>query len=98
MNELGMMIDMAHMNVQSMRDTLSLSKKPVINSHSNVFSLFGHPRNVVDEILDMLPRNRGVLGLSFYSAFMGDGVVSLDTYIAQVAYVIHRIGSDHVAL
>lgn len=51
MNELGMIVDTAHMNHASMMDTLRVSKKPILNSHSNLWTLNQHSRNVRDDFL-----------------------------------------------
>jgi membrane dipeptidase len=61
MNHQGMIIDTAHMNHQSMMDVVRCSKKPILNSHSNLKAFASHTRNVEDEFLDALAQNGGVL-------------------------------------
>ena len=51
MNRLGMMVDLAHVSVDTMRDVLEVSEAPVFFSHSSAWSLCNHPRNVPDDIL-----------------------------------------------
>ncbi len=99
MNELGMIIDTAHMNEQSMMDVLQYSQYPIINSHSNIQALFQHSRNVTDEFLDKLVKNNGVIWLSIYAPFISNAWnVSQEIFLEQINYVYNRIWTDHLAL
>ena len=81
-----------------MREILQQSTKPVLNSHSNLYTLHEHNRNIPDDILDLFPINGGVVGLSIYGPFISSNTeVTLDMYLDQVEYLINRIGEDHVA-
>lgn len=82
-----------------MREILQQSKKPVLNSHSNVYTLHEHPRNIPDDILDLFPPNGGVVGVSVYAPFLSNDIeVSMDMYLEQIDYLINRIGEDHVGV
>ena len=63
MNHLGMVIDLAHLSPQSMRDVLALSEQPVIHSHGGVYGVNpGHPRTLEDSTLEMIaPQRRSLL-------------------------------------
>ena len=51
MNRLGMFVDISHVSADTMRDVLSVSRAPVICSHSSAFAIDPHPRNVPDDVL-----------------------------------------------
>ena len=96
MNTLGMIIDTAHMSHAAMMEVAEISSKPILNSHANLKHFCPHPRNVEDEFLFALQKNWGVLWLSVYQTFVW--WLDVEAYLEQIAYVIDRIGSDHVAL
>lgn len=70
MNKLGMMVDLSHAGEQTFYDVLEISTKPVLVSHSNSYSLTPHFRNLKDAQLEALKKNRGVVGVNFYSGFL----------------------------
>lgn len=56
MNRLGVMIDLAHVSVATMKAALQLSTAPVIFSHSSAYQLCPHKRNVPDDVLQLVVR------------------------------------------
>lgn len=70
MNRLGVLIDMSHISAKAMDDILTISKAPVIFSHSNVRALCDVNRNVPDSILQKLKENRGIIMLTFVPYFV----------------------------
>jgi membrane dipeptidase len=61
MNRLGIMVDVSHVSRATMMEAASLSRAPVIASHSSTKVLADHPRNMDDEQLRAMRDNGGVV-------------------------------------
>jgi len=70
MNHLGMLIDVSHSGDQTFWDVINLSSKPIIASHSSVYSLVPHRRNLKDEQIKAIAKNGGVIQVNFHPGFI----------------------------
>jgi membrane dipeptidase len=70
MNELGVMVDISHVGEQTFWDIVSTSTKPIIASHSCVWNLCPHRRNLKDEQIKAIAKSGGVIFLNFYGGFI----------------------------
>ncbi len=69
-NKLGIMIDISHAGEQTVLDILSITTKPIIASHSSVYSICPQFRNLKDEQLLAIKDNGGVIFVNFYPGFI----------------------------
>lgn len=112
MNRIGVIPDLSHVAPSVMRQVLEMTDLPVLFSHSCVYELNPHPRNVPTDVIDRLPDNDGVLGITFVPSFVsrerhewvkaGEHGTPPQVTVAQVAdhcdWVRDRIGARHVGL
>ncbi len=101
--ELGILVDLSHLNDAGFWDVARLEPGPLVATHSGVHALCAASRNLTDAQLHEIGSSGGLVGIVFANAFLRpDFSERLDTPLALIAehakYVAHRIGVEHVAL
>jgi membrane dipeptidase len=101
--ELGIAVDLSHLNEAGFWDVARLDAAPLVASHSGVHALAAQSRNLTDAQLDAIGSSDGLVGIVFAVSFLrADGADDPDTpleaIVAHVRYAADRIGVAHVAL
>ncbi|MEZ4699810.1 MAG: dipeptidase [Rhodothermales bacterium] len=102
-NDLGVLIDLSHLNEKGFWDVADRSAHPLIATHSGAHALCASPRNLTDRQLDAIRASGGVVGVNFHVGFLReDGRQEADTPLQRIAdhavYMADRMGIEHVAL
>lgn len=97
MNSLGMMIDVSHLSEKGFSDVAEIAEKPFIASHSNTRKYCRNKRNLTDEQIKEIIRQKGCIGINFYPVFLTDGQ-SADIYdiIKHTEHILSLGGEDNV--
>jgi membrane dipeptidase len=106
MNRLGMLVDVSHVSKKSMLDAATLSRAPIIASHSSAKALTDVDRNMDDEQLLALKENGGVIHVCAVSRFVKSRAeldeksptATLKDYVDHIDHIVQLIGIDHVGI
>ncbi len=99
MNRLGLAIDMSHSAEKSTLDAINISEKPIAITHAN--PAFWHPakRNKSNQLLKILSKNDGMLGLSLYPHHLKDGTdCTLESFCEMAAKTVDIMGIEKVGI
>jgi membrane dipeptidase len=101
--ELGILIDLSHLNEAGFWDVARLESGPLVASHSGAHTLCPASRNLTDRQLDAIGASGGLVGIVFATPFLRpDFADDPETPLALIAeharYIADRIGVEHVAL
>ncbi len=100
MNTIGMAIDLSHCGDRTTLDALSLSKSPVLITHSVARKLNpSHPRTKTDEAIRKMAKTGGVMGIAFLRVFIRDREpTTLQHAIDHFEHIVRLVGIDYVAI
>lgn len=102
-NELGIVVDLAHINEKGFWDTVKETRMPLVVTHAGVHALCPSTRNLTDRQLAAVGESDGIVGINFHVGFLRrDGLLKaetpIDAIVRHIDYVAEHIGIDHVAL
>ena len=99
MNRIGLVIDMSHSAEKSTIDAINISQKPIAITHANPSFWYAAKRNKSDELLKILSKNDGMLGLSLYPHHLKDGTnCSLESFCEMVAKTADLMGVEKIGI
>lgn len=96
MNELEMIVDLAHISPQMIDDILARTNRPVIVSHTGVDGVYDSPRNLSDEHIQAIAENGGLIGIAFFPGAVGEG--GTPAIVQSMKHVRDLVGIEHIAL
>lgn len=102
-NEMGILVDLAHINEKGFWDVAALTTKPLVVTHTAVHPLCPSTRNLTDKQIDAVGASGGMVGVYFEAANLRRDAAPkpetpLSVLVEHITYLIQRIGIDHVGL
>lgn len=103
MEQLGMMVDVSHLNDPGFWDVAKMAKRPFLATHSDSRAVHNHSRNLTDEQFKVIRDMGGIVGINFCTMFLADvkegcREVTRDQLMAHVLHFLDLHGEDTVAL
>jgi membrane dipeptidase len=101
-NQLGIIVDLSHMNEKGFWDVERISEAPLVATHSCMHAISPISRNLTDRQLDAIKASNGIVGINFCTGFLrSDSKLRPDTPISEIVrhlcYAANRMGIDHIA-
>lgn len=96
MEQLGIVVDLAHSSKQTVQEVLAMVTRPVVVSHTGVTAVCPGPRNLTDEQLRAIAANGGLIGIGYW-----DGAVcepTIGNIVKAITHAVQVMGVQHVAL
>jgi len=103
-NQMGIMVDVSHLNEAGFWDVAQITNRPIVATHSNANALAPAVRNLTDKQLDAIRDSNGLVGINYHCGFLRkDGYskpaeTSLSLIADHLIYIADRNGIDGVAL
>ncbi len=96
MEALNIVVDLAHVAPQAVREVLAMATRPVVVSHTGVAATCPGPRNLTDDQLRAIAANGGVIGIGYWEAAVCTlGAASI---AKAIRHAVNVAGIDHVGL
>jgi len=99
MNELGIFLDVSHMNDRSFCDAIELTELPPFATHSNSRAVCNNPRNLSDEQFKLIKEKGGFVGINYYPLFVtGSKKARITDIIKHMEHFLGLGGEDVIGL
>ncbi|MDD4569651.1 MAG: dipeptidase [Tepidanaerobacteraceae bacterium] len=96
--ELGMVIDVSHLNETGFWDVMEITTQPVIASHSNCRAINGIMRNLTDDQIKALAKTGGVIGINAASVIVAENNADVKALADHVDHLREIAGIEHIGL
>lgn len=93
-------VDLSHSSQRTFYDVVSISKQPIIATHSNSYSICPHKRNLTDEQFEIIRKRGGVVGVNFYPPFLNSDAAQADIndVIKHIYHFLSLGGEDTICI
>ena len=98
MNRVGMVVDGSHSGYRTTMEAMDICEGPFIFSHSNVYSLFPHYRNIRDDQIKACAKSGGVIGINGVGEFLDDVNATSESMFRHADYIVQLVGIEHVGI
>jgi len=99
MNELGILVDVSHINEASFWDVINTSASPIIASHSNAKELCFHQRNLTNNQFKALIKSGGVTGINLCPPFLSEsGTADINDILRHIEHFMSLGGEDNIGI
>jgi len=99
MDELGMIVDVSHLNYPGFWDVHRISTRPFMASHSNVFDIMPLARNLLSDQILAIADSGGIIGFNMYSPLISSGDrVTTEDIMAHFRHYVHLGVENHIGL
>ena len=99
MNELGILIDVSHLNDKTFYDVAKITDSPLIATHSNSREVLNHPRNLTDEMFKIIRDSGGVAGLNFLPYFISKNEkCTIDDMMRHINHFLDLDGAENIGI
>ncbi len=98
MNELGIVIDLAHLTPAGIADVLAITKAPVVNTHSNAKAICDHPRNLSDDEIRGIVATGGLVGAVALGEFIDPVDQTVERMIDHIDHMVELVGVENVGV
>lgn len=96
-DQLGIVVDVSHLNERAFWELLELTDRPVLASHSNAASVLAHPRNLSDEQIQAIIMRDGRIGVTFVPPFIHNHQqVTIDDLLRHIERICELGGERHI--
>jgi membrane dipeptidase len=97
MEQLGMLVDVSHLAIKGFWELLEIYKKPIMASHSNVWEVCPHPRNLSNEQIKAIIESKGQIGITFVPYFVKSGrSTQIQDLVCHIDHICAMGGESHV--
>ena len=96
MNSLGICLDVSHLSDKAFHEASKMTTLPLLATHSNSRSVYGHKRNLTDEQLKIIAGSGGFAGVNMYKNHLGNKNVTAETVAGHIKHMADTAGEDFI--